>query len=503
MSPEEFDNRLKSSFQDEYLPPKEHLWANISEKLDRKARKPLWYWLLPVLIVVSASLIWIGNGFTNSKNKMAVVQENNIENITSSNVDDTETNTGNDSEASTVKTVQIIELESSHRSATSTASENVKTEKLINTNAENGSSTRVNTRHKAIENQINKPQVGFTSLNNTNNSSASAINGQNSNSSLNNIQRDFNSILNDDLNYLSLGYIGFPYFNIYFNTDNESMIAFTRPNNSSNKNQGSAKKVKNSKTDYSPDLSSKHWLSFGIGPQRAMNSLKINQDSQAWVHHHLWDNKGKMTNNGVGVQAFANYQYKFGKNNRFSFETGLNYSLRTEDIRINESSYDIAARDNDGRIKKYTPILLLLIIPNPNGGFDTTTYSAVSNFSLAVKNKYHVFTLPIRFNSEHRISTNTFFSFGLGGGMSLISSSNSEHLDMIEGSSKKQSKSTQMSASFNSRISVYTNINNSGQFGVYAGVQTYLNPWTINSNQYSIKMSDLQFGINYRLPLNF
>ena len=72
MSPEEFDNRLKSAFQDENLPPKEQLWANISSQLEPKAKTPFWYWLLPAIITATIAVVWVGN-------QKPIVQETAIE----------------------------------------------------------------------------------------------------------------------------------------------------------------------------------------------------------------------------------------------------------------------------------------------------------------------------------------------------------------------------------------------------------------------------------------
>jgi hypothetical protein len=91
-------------------------------------------------------------------------------------------------------------------------------------------------------------------------------------------------------------------------------------------------------------------------------------------------------------------------------------------------------------------------------------------------------------------------SYGLGGGFSMINSHNTEHLNMIWGNSVKESNSTQFSASLNSNLSLYTNFNDIGQIGVYTGLQMYLNPWKVNSNQYAVNMRDLQMGITFRKP---
>ena len=69
MSPEEFDNRLRSSFNDEFVPPKEHLWQNINTRLDQQTKRPVWYWLAPLAIVAVATLAWLGNALLSEKNE--------------------------------------------------------------------------------------------------------------------------------------------------------------------------------------------------------------------------------------------------------------------------------------------------------------------------------------------------------------------------------------------------------------------------------------------------
>jgi hypothetical protein len=244
-------------------------------------------------------------------------------------------------------------------------------------------------------------------------------------------------------------------------------------------------------------MTSRHWLSFGIGPQIAQNYLKMNADSQAYIHKHLWDNKDIVTHNGIGLNSFITYAYKFGKKNRFSFETGLNYSFRTENIQINESTYEIAVRKNNQEIVQYLN-LRVWISPNPG---DTTFYNAAQSFTMLKKNRYNVFTLPFRINSEHKITDNTFFMLGVGGGISMMSGKDISHYNLVYEREDVVAKHTQFSASLNTRLSLYTNFNNMGQVGIYGGVQSYLQPWEIQNLQYKIKMQDIQFGIVFRKPL--
>jgi hypothetical protein len=52
MNPEEFDNKLKKSFERENWPPKEELWQNISSQLDQKSKFNFWW-----VFTISAILI--------------------------------------------------------------------------------------------------------------------------------------------------------------------------------------------------------------------------------------------------------------------------------------------------------------------------------------------------------------------------------------------------------------------------------------------------------------
>jgi hypothetical protein len=470
MSPEEFDNRLKSAFNDEYLPPKDQLWANISSKLEPKAKTPFWYWILPAIIAVTVGIVWVEIQKPTSQdlaiekptNEPIPASNQNIANKTANSIDkkikdQTESIEFTDNKANISKTA-------SYRENTGIVKA---TETSRNKSQKNQSSTTNPLNQKNPLNESNNKL-------NPNSNSVPAVASTN-----------FGEL--DLLNFFKFEW--FPNFFKPFALDESYSVDLKV------KNPIKALKPNSNKPPKTSDFTSKRWFTLGLGPQLAINSIKVNQDSQAWVHKHLWDNKNRLTSNGSGFQAFGHYALKFGKNQRFIFETGLNYSIRTEEIKLNESSYDIAARDNTGRINQYTQILLKVIYGN-----DTTYYLAASNFSLAVNNKYHILTVPFRLSAEHKISESTFMSYGLGGGFSMINSHNTEHLNMIWGNSVKESNSTQFSASLNSNLSLYTNFNDIGQIGVYTGLQMYLNPWKVNSNQYAVNMRDLQMGITFRKP---
>ena len=243
-------------------------------------------------------------------------------------------------------------------------------------------------------------------------------------------------------------------------------------------------------------LMSKHHLELSFGPQMSENRLDINKDSQAWVHYHLWDNKNKMTHKGGGFSAKLNYQYKLGKKQQYGLSIGCEYGQRTEAIQLNESSFDIAARDNSGKILQYTQILIKVILGN-----DTTVYLASSNYALATTNKYKIISIPIEFSRDFAISQHSFAQLSTGLGLTYIQSQNNTHIDMIWGDNKTVSKQEMLNATLNAKLALYTQFNNIGYIGVYAGYKDYLQPWTVNANQYRIHMRDLQIGLSFRKPL--
>lgn len=470
MSPEEFDNRLKSAFQDENLPPREQLWANISSQLEPKAKTPFWYWLLPAIVVLTVAVVWVGN-------QKPVAKETAIE-------------TNIEPAISSKALIEIKEVALSSNTTQNQANENVA--KVDNSGSAISDQAKMkNDKNNGKENQANS-KLG----NRDNLTSKSQLIISGNDSSNGESMRPLGVFHVDDgvealglKNHPLFKLIGFPSFLKPYKLEDLNSI-----NNVTNQINCFKNSESNRPTKIG-DFSSKRWFTFGLGPQLAINSIKVNQDSQAWVHKHLWENKDRLTSNGSGFQAFGHLALKLGKKQRFIFETGLNYSIRTEEIKLNESSFDIAARDNNGKINQYTQILLKVIY-----GTDTTEYLAVSNFSLAVNNKYHILTLPFRLSAEHKISEATYMSYGLGGGFSMLSSHNTEHLNMIWGNSVKERNSTQYSASLNANLSLYTNFNDIGQIGVYTGFQMYLNPWKVNSNQYAINMRDVQLGITFRKP---
>jgi hypothetical protein len=242
----------------------------------------------------------------------------------------------------------------------------------------------------------------------------------------------------------------------------------------------------------------KWWFNFGIGSQIAYNRFDATYDdiTKNKIHRQLISHQDKLSNNGNGLQIHLNVQNKFGKSNRLSFETGINYSYRTEDIKINEQTYDIAARNNNDDILNYLRLKLFIAVGN-----DTTFFDATQSFALITKNKYSIITVPLRFQYEQPLNRNTFVSLGLGGGASIVKNNTTTHYDMVAEKEFQKNSSTYRTASLNNMLSLYTNYNGIGQFGIYGGYQMYLSPFKVNE-QYSVHMGDLQFGVLFKRPLD-
>jgi hypothetical protein len=495
MSPEEFDNRLKSSFQDEFLPPKDQLWQNIGQRLDQSAKKPFWYWLVPVIIVVSAGIAWLGNGLINSTTNNNVTVQSSLDTdntdeiankTTADNKDvakDADNTVANNNQASGYEIPQPLNEVNS------------------NANKQDGSAYPDRNTSRNPDGNSNaeqrKPSKTYAANNGSEGGNLTQTDNAAGNIAERPVTRSTPSLIDQYAEVNKLSMSGYPYFQHQYDFQKESLLAFE--NNEKAKKPETPKKYRSNYN--TSDFDSKWWFNFGIGPQLALNSVNVKSDSQAYIHKDLWINRSKMTHNGSGVQARALVSYNFGK--RFHFETGLTYGLRTEDIKFNINSKDIAARSGGGRIENYYNLIVWIRIPDGQGGWDTTFYDAVSNFNMSVKNKYHVVTLPFNIRSEHKLSENTFFSASVGGGVSMITSKTS-HYDMVrEVMTSDKANRTSFTGSLNANLAIYTNFNDIGQIGLYTGFQMYSEPWKVSNGQYAIRMNDLQIGVMFRKPLNW
>ncbi|MES2619186.1 MAG: hypothetical protein V4613_15015 [Bacteroidota bacterium] len=493
MNPEEFDKRLSNCFKDEFLPPDDKLWQNINTRLDQGGKKPFWYWLAPVVIVFVAVGAWLlgGNGMTEKSNNTAEGAKNSS--IASNN---SNTNNKNNALIETEETEENETTDTDNNSSTT----NSETPELPVKAVSGNNNVTIEKSSEKNNNPAVKKKPKTVRSSSSSSSSSSTTSTTNPFVSTTPTTVTPNSTTDDNEYVVPLrgrrikSLHNFIYF---FNAD--SLITF---NNPIKKAALAPTKRSSPYTNNPVDFDKKWWWNFGMGPQIAYNKISVPGDLKDYVHHALWDNKSKLTRNGSGFQSQLFLGYRFTKH--FSIESGLQYSLRTEPIKMNVTSYDIPARDNNKKIVGYIQIPLIVIATDPNTGKkDTTYYDAVSNFSLAATNKYHVFTVPLRFNAEWKLANKFRLIGGIGAGLSMISSKKSSHIDIVEGNEVTEKKLRSFSGSMGAHLGFYTNFNDIGEIGIYSSFQMYAAPWQINNKQYAIKMSDMQFGISFRRPLNW
>ncbi|MDP2174667.1 MAG: hypothetical protein Q8K70_02020 [Bacteroidota bacterium] len=456
MNPEEFDRRLKKAFNKENLQPKEDLWEHIASKIEPKQKKGIWFYILPVI----ATLFTIGAIAyfydSNNNHKQILATENN--------------------ESILAETLASKEEKNIISSNTS----NEKIDKSDNFDIEK-------TTNKRSKNKSNKSQLTDTkSIKKISNWNYPITPIENKSISLKPIESDVNSS-KIDLNIFSITKINF-----------RKTVFFPEFFKDKLPKEPIAKNLNPNKTKSNDD--SKWSFIIGMGPQLAINQINLPQDKKDYVHKELWNNKNQLTHNGTGFQSHLLLNFKPSK--IFSFETGLSYGIRTEDIKLDVSSDEIAARNSEKKILLYNKIKLLVIVYTDSTQ-DSTFYDAISSFNLAVNNKYHTLTLPINIKSEFMLTDNTGISFGLGGGISYLYAKKSIHYDIINEKKIEQKKQSFITSSFNTRVSLFTNFNDIGKIGIYAGFQFYSKPWQVTDKQYSIGMRDLQLGIMFQKPLNW
>ena len=504
MSPEEFDNRLRSTFKDEYLPPKEQLWQNINSRLDEKPKNTAWFWAIPIAVILIVGSVWAGLNMNDVKSEESNVTEPNsvtkdaiVSNAPETNADRSENDQlitesqASDQDQNDDKTASVNQgLNSENNSGKSDQSDSKNTGSNSNDRYEDPSSSRLG----STGNTLNGGTISNPGISQTGNIATGNIDGIFNN---NHKGKTSNNIQNDDRDdivkrNLAMSIIG-KFFHIY-NIEPLEKVKDLRDE------MDKFKVKKAEEMFYGGDFSdNRHWLNFGFGIQSSLNSFndEFSDSTASKIHKDLMKNRKKLTGNGSGFQTHLYYQFKFGYKNRLSLETGLNYSSRSENIQINESTYDIAFRNsNNDVIINYVKLKLFIAY-----GIDTTWFDATQSFAMIAKNKYNVYTLPLKFQYEQPLNRNTFMALGIGGGASIIQNKISRHYDMVAEKEFDKQTQTSFSASLNTNLSIYTNYNGIGQFGVYGGYQMYLSPFNIN-NQYSIKMSDLQFGVVLRRPLD-
>lgn len=488
MNLEEFDNKLKKSFERENLPPKEELWQNISKQLDQKSRFNFWWVFTISAILIGATIIW--------QQLSGFLGNNRNEGIAKTEVNAVDINTQNQSE---LKTQNDISKQNEERSVSNKLSpNNTKEEQKINSNSEHklASNNSINAKYpntnfvnKTVTYNSQNGNIETSNKNDLNNLNTKLSNNDAFFQTQNNNKTSLNPSFVVDENQFETNLLTIKKYKVKPNPFELSFYNTIEP-------IGNHKKYKTNQNKAPKNFSEKWFLTFGIGPQINLNSINVSNQLKDYVHKDLWLNKDKATNNGMGFNTFALLNYRFGKG--FIFESGLDYRLRTEDIKLDVTSIDIAARNNNKQIIQYANIKLLYIV-----GSDTTFYDAIASFNLAVKNKYNAFTIPFNLKKEFAVSDNSFLSIGLGGGVSYIYSKQTKHIDLVEEIILTETKKSALNTSFNTQLAFYTNFNDIGQIGIYSGFTVFAQPWQINQKQYSINMRDIQFGITYRKPLQW
>ena len=475
MNQEEFDNRLSDSFKQEHLPPDKRLWENISARLDESPKKRFPLWLIPVFIAVVAAGAWL-IGSMGHESKLASTTDNKV-------VAASENKASIDTE---VNTAMSQNTEVSNDNATT--SQNGGTKLAVATGY---IETEIDQQKSSRTNNPNKPSLG--SLVNSNTSTTIASDPLLSN--LSTTVRPYVLPTNYDFNDIFLG-------KEWYNKP--SLATFSEPEEESSIDASLKTKkgrlIRSRYTKQPVNFDSKWWWSAGAGPQISHNKAIVPDDSVSKIHKDLWANRDLLTHNGTGFHSQFLLGHRIGKN--FSFETGIQYGRHAEDVRFSVTSFAVETRDKNNIITAYEDSVLFWIVLS-SSPLDTTYYYATRGFSLVARNRYQIFTIPLKFNFEQNITPNTKIVAGIGAGFSGIRSKNVKHLTLINDTYFTEKKSTQFTASFSAQFGLYTNINEIGQLGFYTNFQMYAKPWEMGNKQYAIRMSDLQFGLSFRRPLNW
>jgi hypothetical protein len=475
MNQEEFDNKLSDSFKQEHLPPDKRLWENISARLDESPKKRFPLWLIPVFIAVVAAGAWL-IGSMGHESKIANASDNKVLVATENKVSiDTEVNTG-------------ISQNTEVMNDQATTSQNGGTKLAV---AAGYIETEIDQPKSSRTNNPNKPSLGSLVNNNT----STPIASDPLLSNLNTTVPTYVLPANYDFNDIFLGKALFT---------KPSLASFSAPEEESSIDVSLKTKkgrfIRSKYTKQPVNFDSKWWWSLGAGPQISHNTAIVPDDSVSKIHKDLWANRDMLTHNGTGFHSQFLLGHRIGEH--FSFETGLQYGRHAEDIKFNVTSFSVETRDKYNNITAYEDSVLFWIVLS-SSPLDTTYYYATRGFSLVARNRYQIFTIPLKFNYEQNITPNTKIVAGIGAGFSGIRSKSVKHLTLINDTYFEEKKSTQITASFSAQLGMYTNINEIGQLGFYTSFQMYAKPWEMGNKQYAIRMSDLQFGLSFRRPLNW
>ncbi len=478
MNLEEFDNKLAEAFRNENLPPKDKLWVNIANNIDKPSKSPIWWWVVPSIIIIAVVAT-----FNSIDNTSDAIVSNNKNEVVNPNLN---TQLNKNLKQQSVNSPQET---LTNNVAKSTEEKNSTTNRVIAPKNKVASS---NKNSKQLNNKHQKNQVSNSVANNQNyiNTSSNDLNNPTLTSSVN----------DDDL----LKFYGMPYRKLNtkpFSIDEFSLVDV--PSIKDIKRKPINKAFFNDKNKV-VDFNKKWWFTYGIGPNLSINKLDIDDTKEKFVHKDLWEDKETLTRNGSGFNAFTHLSYHIKP--LLSFESGLSYVMRVEPIRLSDESLDIPVRDiNTNEITGYNKIIIYLLEKNQTTGlYDTIgSYQLASAHNLAVNNRYNAFTVPLTINKEFVLSSNTKIKLGAGTGITYLYSNKATYLDYITTSKVEFKKKSMINLSFNANLGFYTNFNNVGEIGIYTGYNYYSMPWELPNKQYGLKMSDLNFGFSFRRPLNW
>lgn len=481
MNQEEFDNKLGDSFKNEHLPPDKRLWENISARLDEGKKKPFPFWLIPVFVAVLAVGAWlmgtVGNKVKSTRSTSAQIESSKL-----AKAIDTDKQIPNAIGNATTTETAEANNEGGNTTPTNAISTAYSEPNTLTNNGTNAAESR-STKTKRANNS--NTTIANNATNTSNASNTGNTNGGNQKTPT--TDYDFNDVLFGKQKLTK------PVLSVFAAPNEESEIF-------SSLKLKKGKVIRSRYTKQPVDFDSKWWWSVGAGPQISYNKAIVPDDSISKIHKDLWANRNLLTHNGTGFHSQFLLGHRLGKH--FSMETGLQYGRHAEDIKFNVTSFAVETRDKYNTITAYEDSVLFWIVLSSHP-YDTTYYYATRGFSLVSKNRYQIFTIPLRFNYEQNISPNTKIVAGIGAGFSGIRSTSVKHLTLINDTYFVEKKSTQFTASFSAQLGLYTNINEIGQLGFYTNLQMYAKPWEMGNKQYSIRMSDLQFGLSFRRPLNW
>ncbi len=460
MSQEEFDRKLKQTFEDEYYPPAEHLWNNIDKRINQPKKKYFWWWIAPAALIAVSALMYYFIPKSEQTNSITAVQP-----TTSYNNNTTKTANQNNSPATINNNAEQVEMSGNTNNNESLVHSTANYQR--NTNSTNTNQSENNTAN--TERNHNSNNVGITVITQENVSN--------------------NSNLEQSFTFSNLDIVRYPYVNLL-----DVFLAPKARYNDFVANIPLGVSLNNKPKNNKNKLNSRY-LNFGFGSTIAFNKVEVDNSLQPMVHFHLWDKKDKLTRNGRGFNSYITYTHKFSK--YFGVESGIGYTLRTENIQMNEVSDSIAFRSGN-KIVGYQRIMLLAISKNNQGGYDTTPYNAVQAFTILADNKYNLLQIPIKAFGEIPLSKKLTLTLDAGIAFSYLYTKKMLHLNIVDEKIYEEKNKSLFSLALSSKLALYTKFNDFGEIGLYTGIAKYQKTLGVANNQYQLKMNDLYFGIGFR-----